>query len=64
MQIFVCQNKETAEIEGIWQDGTKESIWMKECKQEKDGENYMKRIMICTCQQKSQDCEVYVASRP
>jgi hypothetical protein len=37
---------------------------MKQSKQEKDAENYMKRFMTCTSHQKSQDGEVGVVSVP
>ena len=30
------------------EDSTKEIIWIQQNKQEKNGENYMKKFMICT----------------
>jgi len=45
-------------------DSTKEIIWIQQNKQEKDGENYMKKFMICTSHQMSEASECGVVGRP
>jgi hypothetical protein len=46
------------------EDSTKEIICIKQNKQEKNGENYMKKFMICTSHQMSEASQCGVVSRP
>jgi len=46
------------------EESTKEITWIQWNKQEKDGENYMKKFMIYTSHQMSEAGECSVVSRP